>query len=154
MKKNIRMRIALPVTLIILCSTGAAFAQRGGPPPGPDPYARAPNYDGRQPPPDPYDRGPAYPRDRTEAVYAIQAERTGVRIRVSSNGCTRKQDFRLQVARSDPARITLERRTPDRCRSFAMGSAWLTFSYAELRISARDPFVLTNPLTAWTGPGN
>ena len=163
------MRIALPLALLML-SAGAAVAQPGGyyqqqPDPyydqrgqpgygqpgyGQPGYGRGPDYD------DGYGRGGrggGY-TSRIEAVYAIQADRNGVRVRVSSNGCTRKPDFQVQTQRSNPARITLIRRTPDRCNSFAQGSAWLTYSYGELGINARNEFVLANPLTAWTGPGN
>jgi hypothetical protein len=178
------MRLALPLTLIALSFAGTVAAQPSGYyQQRPDPYYGQPGYGqpgygqpgygqpgygqpgygqpgyGRGP--DNYDnddynygRGRGGYPGRIEAVYAIQADRTSVRVRVSSNGCTRKQDFQVQTQRSNPSRITLIRRTPDRCRSFAQGSAWLTFSYGELRINPQDEFVFGNALTAWTGPGN
>jgi hypothetical protein len=154
---NLRLTI-LPV-LLGLATGGVALAQKpppydGPPKPPPSDYQKPPPVD--QPGDErPYiQRGPDYPQARNEDLYAIQANRTGVRIRVSSNGCTKKTDFRAQVARSNPARLTFVRRTPDRCRSFAMGSVWLDFSYQELGLRVRDEFVVTNPLIAWTGPGN
>ncbi len=94
-------------------------------------------------------------RDKLEAVYAVQAGKQTVRVRVSSNGCTKKDDFLARLAESGPPPvILLIRRKPDQCRSFAMGSAWLDFSYAELGVERARSFSLANPLTAWTGPGD
>jgi len=93
-------------------------------------------------------RRPAQP----EALYGVTANRDGVKVRVSSNGCTKKDDFRVRATRSYPAQLSFVRTNPDRCQSFAQGSAWLTFSWRELGIRQGD-FRVSNPLTAWTGPG-
>jgi hypothetical protein len=84
-----------------------------------------------------------------EAVYAAIAGKDALRVRVSSNGCTEKQHFRTERRGGE---IALRRVTPDHCKSFASGSVWLEFSYAELGVG-REPFRLGNPLTPWMGPG-
>jgi hypothetical protein len=89
---------------------------------------------------------------RVEAVYGLTAGKDGVKLRVSSNGCTKKADFSFRSTRSLPPTLTFVRQTPDRCQSFAQGSTWLTFSYEELGVG-RSEFRLGNPVTAWTGPG-
>jgi hypothetical protein len=89
---------------------------------------------------------------RIEALYGLTADKDGVKVRVGSNGCTKKEDFTFRTTRSLPPTLTFIRKTPDRCRSFVMGSAWLTFSYQELGVG-KNEFHLGNPMTAWTGPG-
>lgn len=85
-----------------------------------------------------------------EAVYAVIAGKEGLRVRVSSNGCTTKAHFEIVRLQRQ---VLLRRVTPDDCRSFAMGSQWLDFSYAELGVGEHGEFSLANPLTRWTGPG-
>jgi hypothetical protein len=88
-----------------------------------------------------------------EALYAAEAGRDAITIRVSSNGCTVKADFAFFVERKGNA-VTLAfgRKRLDTCKSFAMGHADLTFTWAELGLEPRTPVFLLNPLTAWTGP--
>lgn len=83
-----------------------------------------------------------------EAIYAAVAGKESLRLRVSSNGCTEKGHFRLDRRGAD---LTLVRVTPDMCKSFAIGSAWIEFSYDE---TGAAPFVLRNPLASWRGPGD
>lgn len=119
------------------------------PPYQPDPYYGQPY--------DPY--GPGYGRGGRgyggpEAIYAVEAGRDNVRVRVSSNGCTRRQDFqaRSSGSRNNPS-IAFIRVRPDNCRALAPGGVWLSFSYRELGIARGDAFTLVNPLTPWIGPG-
>ena len=90
-----------------------------------------------------------------EPLYSASAERGGITIRVSSNGCTKKEDFAFFVERKG-GEVTLSfgRKKLDRCQSFAIGHADLTFSYAELGVEPRAPFFVLNPFVAWTGPGD
>lgn len=89
-----------------------------------------------------------------EPLYAATAGKDALTIRVSSNGCTKKEDFAFFVERRGEA-VTLAfgRKKLDPCRSFAMGHADLSFTYEELGLAARPPLFLLNPLAAWTGPG-
>ncbi|MDP3747209.1 MAG: hypothetical protein Q8Q88_09200 [Phenylobacterium sp.] len=90
-----------------------------------------------------------------EPLYSASAGREALTIRVSSNGCTRKEDFSFFVERRGEA-VTLAfgRKRLDPCRSFAMGHTDLTFTYEELGVGQRTPLFLLNPFAAWTGPGN
>jgi hypothetical protein len=88
-----------------------------------------------------------------EALYAADAGREALTIRVSSNGCTQKADFAFFVERrGDAVTVAFGRKRIDTCQSFAMGHADLTFTWAELGLGPRTPVFLLNPLTAWTGP--
>ncbi len=89
-----------------------------------------------------------------EPLYSATAGKDALTIRVSSNGCTKKEDFAFFVERKGEA-VTLAfgRKKLDPCRSFAMGHADLSFTYAELGLAPRTELFLLNPFTAWTGPG-
>ncbi|HEX5262256.1 MAG TPA: hypothetical protein VFW13_01935 [Phenylobacterium sp.] len=90
-----------------------------------------------------------------EPLYSAQAGRQALTIRVPSNGCTTKADFAFYVERRrDTVTLAFGRKRLDRCKSFAMGQAELTFTWEELGLAPRAPVVLLNPLTAWTGPGS
>jgi hypothetical protein len=96
--------------------------------------------------------GPPFPE--LEPLYSAVAGRGGVTIQVSSNGCTAKADFAAHVERkAGAATLSFARKRLDPCKSFAMGKAELSFSWAELGLEPRTPVFLLNPLLAWTGPG-
>lgn len=90
-----------------------------------------------------------------EPLYSASAGRDALTIRVSSNGCTRKEDFAFFVERKGEA-VTLAfgRRRLDPCKSFAMGHTDLSFTYEELGVARRTPLFLLNPFYPWTGPGS
>ena len=89
-----------------------------------------------------------------EPLYVARAGRDALTIRVSSNGCTAKADFAFYVEpKGDAVTLAFGRKRIDSCRSFAMGHADLTFTWAELGLAPRTPVFLLNPLVAWTGPG-
>jgi len=74
---------------------------------------------------------------------------------VASNGCTAKADFAFYVERrAEAVTLAFGRKRIDTCKSFAMGKAELTFTWAELGVPPRTPVFLLNPLVAWTGPGS
>jgi hypothetical protein len=90
-----------------------------------------------------------------EPLYAALAGRELLKIEVSSNGCTAKQDFAFYVERSSTGTtLSFARKRLDPCRSFAMGKVELVFTWAELGLDGRSPVFLLNPLAAWTGPGS
>lgn len=93
------------------------------------------------------------PLAELEPLYSAVAGPDALIIRVSSNGCTKKDDFAFHVERGDGA-VTLAfgRNRIDRCRSFARGQTELSFTWAELGLERAAPVFLLNPLTAWTGP--
>lgn len=90
-----------------------------------------------------------------EPLYFARAGRDALVIRVASNGCTRKEDFAFYVERKGgAASLAFGRKRLDPCRSFAMGHADLSFTWAELGLPPAAPVFLLNPLVAWTGPGD
>jgi hypothetical protein len=97
---------------------------------------------------------PGSPLAELEPIYSASAGREALIVRVSSNGCTTKEDFAFYVEpRGQAVTLAFGRKRLDTCKSFAMGHADLTFSWAELGVAARTPVFLLNPLIAWTGPG-
>jgi hypothetical protein len=89
-----------------------------------------------------------------EALYAARAGREALTITVSSNGCTKKEDFAFFVERmGGSVRLAFGRRQLDRCNTVAPGKVELAFSYAELGVEGRTPLFLLNPVTSWFGPG-
>jgi hypothetical protein len=96
----------------------------------------------------------AAPLAELEPLYRAEAGREVLTISVASNGCTTKADFAFHLERRGEA-VTLAfgRKRIDTCKSFAMGRAELTFTWAELGVEPRTPVFLLNPLLAWTGPG-
>jgi hypothetical protein len=94
------------------------------------------------------------PLAELEPLYAAQAGREALTIRVASNGCTAKADFAFYVERRGEA-VTLAfgRRRVDACKSFAQGRTELVFTWDELGLAPRTPIFLLNPMAAWTGPG-
>lgn len=90
-----------------------------------------------------------------EPLYSANAGREALTIRVSSNGCTKKEDFAFFVeSKGDAVTLAFGRKRLDPCKSFAMGHTDLTFTYAELGVTGRTPLFLLNPFYPWTGPGS
>jgi hypothetical protein len=83
-----------------------------------------------------------------EPLYAAEAGRDAIIIRVASTGCTTKDDFAFFVERKGGA-VTLAfgRRRIDRCKA-APSQATLVFTWSELGIAPRTPVFLLNPLAA------
>ena len=89
-----------------------------------------------------------------EPLYAAQAGREALTIRVASNGCTAKADFAFYVdRRGDGVGLAFARKHVDPCKSFVQGKTELVFNWAELGLAPRSPVFLLNPMSAWTGPG-
>jgi hypothetical protein len=89
-----------------------------------------------------------------EPLYGVHAGRDALTIRVSSNGCTAKDDITFYVERRGGAvRLAFGRRRIDSCRALVPGITELAFTWGELGLTSRAPVVLLNPLAARTGPG-
>ncbi|HZZ34741.1 MAG TPA: hypothetical protein VFE03_03385 [Caulobacteraceae bacterium] len=90
-----------------------------------------------------------------EPLYSVAAGREALTIRVASSGCTKKEDFAFFVDRTSAGpRLAFGRKRIDPCKSFAMGSTEIAFTWAELGLEPRSAVFVLNPLTAWTGPGS
>lgn len=89
-----------------------------------------------------------------EPLFAARAGRQALTISVSSNGCTRKEDFAFFLERKGQAlTLAFGRKRLDTCQSFAQGKVDLTFTWEELGVADRAPVFLLNPFSPWTGPG-
>lgn len=103
-------------------------------------------------PPPPILAPAGLPLAELEPLYAAEAGRRELTIKVASNGCTTKADFAFYVERKGEA-VTLAfgRRRVDGCQSLVAGHVELAFSYAELGLEPRDPVFLLNPMVGWPG---
>jgi len=103
-------------------------------------------------PPPPILAPSGHPLAELEPLYAAEAGRRALTIKVASNGCTTKADFAFYVERKGEA-VTLAfgRKRVDGCQSLVAGHVELAFSYAELGLEPRDPVFLLNPLVPWSG---
>ena len=89
-----------------------------------------------------------------EPVYAVIAAPGGLTIRVASRGCTTKPDFTFYVSRKpEGVSVAFGRRSAEACKpAKAPGHVDLTFSYAELGVSADTPLSVLNPVVAAPAP--
>jgi hypothetical protein len=95
---------------------------------------------------------PAAPSEKLEAVYSVSAEKAALAARVSSNGCTKAEDFAVAVDKTaGESVVTLRRTRQDPCRAFVIGGTVLKFDYQAIGLSGE--FKIANPLTPWNGPG-
>jgi hypothetical protein len=82
-----------------------------------------------------------------EPLYAVNASRAGLTLRVASRGCTTKADFSFYVdRRSTVPTIVFGRKRVDACKADRVGGVDLAFSYAELGLSPEEPVVVLNPV--------
>ena len=91
--------------------------------------------------------GPNAPAE-LEALRALEADATGLTLRVASSGCTTRDDFTFYVDRSgaQPA-VAFARKRLDLCRR-APTTAALRFSYQELGVPGRGRLAVLNPVGA------
>lgn len=84
-----------------------------------------------------------------ESVHGARFERERAVVRVTSNGCTEKAHFRVEIVDGDGAagEIALVRETPDHCRALIAEGVELAWTYEELGLSRGAALVLANPLT-------
>lgn len=81
-----------------------------------------------------------------EPLLSVDARAHTLTIRVRSQGCVTKADFVFRVDREVArAVVAFARRRLETCRG-DRGEATLSFSYAELGLSARDRIVVANPI--------
>lgn len=83
-----------------------------------------------------------------ESVHGVHFERDRAIVRVTSNGCTEKAHFRVEIVDGDDAagEIALVRETPDHCRALVADGVELSWTYGELGLSRGAALVLANPL--------
>ena len=83
-----------------------------------------------------------------EPLLSVDARAHALAIRVRSQGCASKADFAFRIDRErGRAVVAFARRRLETCRG-ERGEATLSFSYAELGVSAWDRIVVANPVAA------
>lgn len=93
--------------------------------------------------------------EELEPVFAAIAGKSALTIRVSSNGCTKKEDFAFYVERrGSVVTVAFARKRLDTCASFAAGRTDIVFTYEELGLDPAVPFFLANPHRPWFGPAD
>ena len=83
-----------------------------------------------------------------ESVHGVRFERDQAVVRVTSNGCTEKADFRVEIVDGGAmaGEMTLVRDEPDNCRALIAEGVELSWSYEELGLERGAALVLANPL--------
>ncbi|MEH6663868.1 MAG: hypothetical protein V7678_03375 [Brevundimonas sp.] len=83
-----------------------------------------------------------------ESVHGVRFERDQAVVRVTSNGCTEKSDFRVEIVDGGDmaGEMALVREEPDPCRALTAEGVELSWTYAELGLERGAALVLANPL--------
>ncbi|MFN3536972.1 MAG: hypothetical protein ACK4Y4_05950 [Brevundimonas sp.] len=83
-----------------------------------------------------------------ESVHGVRFERDQALVRVTSNGCTDKSDFSVEIVDGGAmaGEMTLVRSEPDHCRALIAEGVELSWTYAELGLERGAALVLANPL--------
>lgn len=83
-----------------------------------------------------------------EALSALEADATGLTLKVASTGCTTRDDFTFYVDRSGPQpTVAFARKRLDLCRR-ARTTADVRFSYQELGVPGHGRLAVLNPVSA------
>ncbi len=85
--------------------------------------------------------------DGLEPLQAVRVERDDLVIRVSSNGCTRSDDFAVESQRRDGlATFTFTRKRPDMCRALIAEGVELRYPLETFGVARGDRIRVRNPL--------
>ncbi|PXA78112.1 hypothetical protein DMC25_22765 [Caulobacter sp. D4A] len=85
--------------------------------------------------------------DDLESIYAVGLEKGELVARVSSNGCTKAEDFKVEANRRDSVvAITLVRERPDLCRALVPEGKDVRFDLDGLGVQRNDRIRVRNPL--------
>ena len=81
-----------------------------------------------------------------EPLLGLLIRERGILFQVSSNGCTTKGDFQVDVLESFPLQLRLIRLQEDLCDAVLPLGTRILFSYRELKIQRGDQLQVVNPL--------
>ncbi|MBI1685725.1 hypothetical protein [Caulobacter hibisci] len=85
--------------------------------------------------------------DELESIYAVGLEKGELVARVSSNGCTKAEDFKVEANRRDSVvAVTLTRERPDLCRALVPEGKEVRFDLDGLGVQRSDRVRVRNPL--------
>jgi len=81
-----------------------------------------------------------------ETLGAVEADATGLTLKVASTGCTTRDDFTFYVDRSGPQpTVAFARKRLDLCKR-APTTADVRFSYQELGVPGQGRLAVLNPV--------
>lgn len=86
------------------------------------------------------------PRQDLEPLLGVVFHDPGIVFQVSSNGCTQKSDFSVEVMESYPLQIRLTRLNPDPCDAYVPLGELIFYRYNELGIVPGNELRVVNPL--------
>jgi hypothetical protein len=85
--------------------------------------------------------------DGLEPLQAVRVDRDDLVVRVSSNGCTRSDDFAVESQRRDGlATFTFTRKRPDMCRALIAEGVELRYPLETFGVARGDKIRVRNPL--------
>jgi hypothetical protein len=82
-----------------------------------------------------------------EKILGYQPTQEGIIFHVTSSGCTKPEDFVVDLSRDDQTRtsaIKLVRTRPDNCYSFIPMGVKISFTFEQLGMQASEAFVVQN----------
>ena len=86
--------------------------------------------------------------DSLEPLQAVRVERGDLVIRVSSNGCTRQEDFSVESQRRDGlTAFSFIRKRPDNCRALVAEGVELRYPLDDFGVQRGGQIRVRNPLS-------
>ena len=82
-----------------------------------------------------------------EAVRKVDFDGQRLNVVVGSNGCTEASSFEVKIKDTDPAELSLIRRTPDLCRAIVREGVVVSWTYAELGLTPGAVVRVLNPIS-------
>lgn len=87
---------------------------------------------------------------RFEPLYGAGFDERGFWVRINSNGCTNKDNVKIEVDRSGlVARLAAVRTRPDNCRALLREGVVLSWTLQELGLEANRVYDVQNSLQPW-----
>lgn len=87
---------------------------------------------------------------RNEPIYGAWFNDDGFNVRIHSNGCTNKENVRIEIDRYDRgAELTVVRTQPDLCKALVREGVVLTWSLEEIRASKDEVVAVQNGMVPW-----
>ena len=82
-----------------------------------------------------------------EAVRKVDFDGQRLNVVVGSNGCTEASSFEVKIKDTDPAELSLIRRSPDLCKALVREGVAVSWTYAELGLNTGQHVRVLNPIS-------
>lgn len=87
---------------------------------------------------------------RNEPIYGAWFDEAGFNVRIPSNGCTDKDNVRVDVDHYDRGvEVEVERIRPDHCKALVREGVVLTWSLEELGVDRTASVAVQNGMVPW-----